>query len=957
MRLLPLIAIITVCTCDITGPNVCLRKEPYTEEVRVSELKPYQSRELKWCFSSTLRCSKLVTKYKIELKSQYFTKWRTVSLCCDGFTLNLNKTRCVPNCSKGCVNGICTHPEVCKCENGYGGSTCSFSCPLSLYGKLCEHDCLCKNNATCDALTGKCTCSKGWRGTHCERPCETGTYGEDCLEACKCDRGECDPVTGDCNCAPGWTGKFCTFRIQKLKTKQSVCTCRNGGSCTLYNKGCKCTPGWIGNNCEQKCDTGYWGPNCSEKCSCFKDGICDHITGKCICPSGYIGYDCSNTCPLDTYGKDCAFNCTCNERGLCSNIDGSCTCYTGWSGNTCNITSNMKLKEHLLCICKNTNFICDDDQKCVCRNGYEGDNCNVPIKNNSFVYGIVALGIILTSAILITCVLSIRSFKITKRYCSANQDEASARRSEQIELETLNNTTRIYSGNNYINNRPDHVYTEIEENYSCYNKLSFNNPIRGVSKDYDKVKQFPKKYIDQVIVSVLKPIINAQNITKYRRSLEIQDITKWKSEPSCCDGYTVNVDKTFCVPRCLEKCVHGECAAPDTCQCYEGYVGFTCNISRPLLLYEKDDPHECLCKNNSTCDSLTGKCSCLEGWKGPYCELPCQPGSYGKNCSETCKCDRGECHHVTGNCTCPSGWTGKFCSDAKLKKHKCTCLNGGSCVGDSNFCVCAPGWFGKQCEQKCSSGYWGQNCRKSCSCFNNVNCNHSTGECICPSGLTGNKCADVCPRGTFGQNCAYKCSCTDHGVCSNIDGVCSCFEGWSGSTCNISLSVNVKDNLSCVCKNNFICDQNNNCVCPDGYEGSNCDLPVMSTMRWIIYGGISLGVLLVCAILTNCVLSITSLRKKNLFYSTNYNAVENRSYGNNEEFPFIPPNNVAKTKNVNLCQDTSRYTPVQHFYEEIKENENPFRYDRLNFFKPNCTTSGQYQEVSPINIMNNKIKK
>jgi len=56
---------------------------------------------------------------------QMIPKWRPVSVCCKGFDRSSNGTHCVPSCSQTCVHGECVEPDVCDCEPGYGGISCS----------------------------------------------------------------------------------------------------------------------------------------------------------------------------------------------------------------------------------------------------------------------------------------------------------------------------------------------------------------------------------------------------------------------------------------------------------------------------------------------------------------------------------------------------------------------------------------------------------------------------------------------------------------------------------------------------------------------------------------------------------------------------------------------------------------------------------------------------------------
>lgn len=80
-------------------------------------------------------------------------------------------------------------------------------CPTGRWGKTCSNDCMCKNNATCDPLTGICSCQRGWSGEDCSEPCPDDTYGLKCSEKCRCAPGSiCDHISGECRCPPGRTG-------------------------------------------------------------------------------------------------------------------------------------------------------------------------------------------------------------------------------------------------------------------------------------------------------------------------------------------------------------------------------------------------------------------------------------------------------------------------------------------------------------------------------------------------------------------------------------------------------------------------------------------------------------------------------------------------------------------------------------------------------------------------------
>lgn len=97
------------------------------------------------------------------------------------------------------------------------------ACPPNRFGAGCEGQCSCKQNATCDSVTGgssnfslqlfhfhcvvmptlktshifyaimfvsgACDCPAGWRGSICDRPCHDGFFGKRCTQRCDCGQG------------------------------------------------------------------------------------------------------------------------------------------------------------------------------------------------------------------------------------------------------------------------------------------------------------------------------------------------------------------------------------------------------------------------------------------------------------------------------------------------------------------------------------------------------------------------------------------------------------------------------------------------------------------------------------------------------------------------------------------------------------------------------------------------
>ncbi|KAF5286326.1 hypothetical protein FQA39_LY04224 [Lamprigera yunnana] len=492
----------------------------YFTTVQVSELKPVQIEEVEWCFSFTFRCSKMVTRLKTFYKTARLSKVRLVKSCCDGYKLDTEKKHCLPVCSESCVHGKCLAPNTCKCDYGYDGPSCNFSCPKGLWGKECEYDCVCENNSTCNVFNGKCNCQAGWKGALCDKRCDNGTYGTDCKEKCNCNHGECNHISGSCSCYPGFSGKFCENSLNTQVLSLDKCTCVNGGTCNLNNNKCICNSGWTGEKCEKTCDFGFWGSNCSSICSCSKGGKCHHATGKCFCLPGFKGPDCLTQRAEGTYGTRCLFTCNCHNQGRCSHVNGMCTCFNGWSGkhceistcknSTCNCSNDVpdldcsdtcsdycnssKTHAYLGCHCPNENYICDTKKGCICKNGSEGDDCGKKELNTLLLYGggvfVIILLLLCAVGIFIICILLIK-YQKSKKFVESSNVTNNLMEEDKIDILT------ILAKNNYIkdrllNNYPNcnnlkamHHYEEIGSLDEQYDSLDHNRPTNSRNLTYD----------------------------------------------------------------------------------------------------------------------------------------------------------------------------------------------------------------------------------------------------------------------------------------------------------------------------------------------------------------------------------------------------------------------------------------------------------------------------------------
>nr|XP_034322597.1 protein draper-like [Crassostrea gigas] len=103
--------------------------------------------------------------------------------------------------------------------------------------------------------------------------------------------------------------------------------------------------------------------------------------------------------------------------------------------------------------------------------------------------------------------------------------------------------------------------------------------------------------------------------------------------------------------------------------------------------------------NCQYCHIETGTChGCKPGYQDYRCELACDKGKYGSECSKTCG----------------------YCRDVK----QCSNINGTCLTG------CDPDYQGDLCKTPCPVGYFGQDCLETCIKSYTCNgCNDVSGSC------------------------------------------------------------------------------------------------------------------------------------------------------------------------------------------------------------------------------------
>ncbi|XP_067666943.1 uncharacterized protein [Haliotis asinina] len=315
------------------------------------------------------------------------------------------------DCSLTYDNCMCTETGVCKCKEGYLGSTCDIRCPETCVNAECNDTRVCTRG-----------CNTGWYGLQCDSPCDGN-----------CESGTCLRNTGYCDkgCTPEWYGDRCNMRCSGNcaselcgRTDGSCSPCKNGFSgyncSTLCPSNCGTSSCMQGNGSCYNCTTGYSGSHCNTSCpdNCATDS-CEQYGAFCAgCKHGFRGLHCNTRCPdkcerchqngitctscnVNWYGERCDKSCDTCLNGTCDITTGSCLhgCQVGAHGLRCHLICNANcLKTKCFRDSGNCTHGCKDgwwgfqcDRRCPkhcarcdrvdagclgCEEYYYGDNCS-----------------------------------------------------------------------------------------------------------------------------------------------------------------------------------------------------------------------------------------------------------------------------------------------------------------------------------------------------------------------------------------------------------------------------------------------------------------------------------------------------------------------------------------------------------------------------------------------------
>ncbi|KAK0067662.1 fibrillin-3, partial [Biomphalaria pfeifferi] len=750
-------------------------------------------------------------------------------------------------CSQLCQNMI--GGFKCSCFNGFkldaDGVSCK-KCSNPYYGKDCASQCVCNGLGTCDNVKG-CICNDGWTGTNCNNDVDeckavldACTGGQICVNTigsytCNCPSGYLK-VNGSCldinECADVLTHN-CSLSVEDCVNNQGgfSCICRSGYArnaqniCEDIDECAKHT-----DNCEQRCENIPGKFNCycrygyrlkADRASCVEE--------KDVCKSVGSTLNCSQSCTVDwttnvascfcKIGYDlvgteqcvdqdeCKFNNLCSYKAGCINTPGSfnCSCPAG-------------------------QMLDNDGRSCVaCGSGKWGINCANDCACSSF-------GTLRCDA-KIGCICKAG---LTGQYCDKDVDEC------------ISGLLKCTSTENCVNTYGSALcqcidgYTRVGDGCQDINECAF-----ATTNNCDQIcENFVGGYVCKCNLGYTYNI--AQNkcvdINECERKMDgCQqgcDNSEGGYRCTCPAGLKLKLDGKSCE-------VDQACNANNSCEeqdhCYKNSTGGEVCYCKAGEVLNPNNQSDCLdvdlC-NGSACtdyctetnDNTTFACSCPSGKKleadGVTCTV-CNEGWYGVGCSDKCSCNAAttsSCDKVTGHCTCKSGYIGSDCAEdineCNINSYNCTANSTCENTPGNYVCKCEAGFFrdGTVCDA-CTDGWYGINCVNQCTCDRtHSTCNASTGKCNCFPGWTGTNCdtdSDECTLASNNCTLANK----PHWVCFNTPGSydCDCDTGYKNNNGNCtgkSQAVTYIYLDECAAASTNKCSQN--CTNTDGSFQCSC---------------------------------------------------------------------------------------------------------------------------------------
>ncbi|NXQ05774.1 PEAR1 protein, partial [Vidua macroura] len=709
-------------------PNVCSYWESFTAPVKESYTKPHVVSSSEPCpggLGLPLPCPKQRVVYRTEYRQAVRTDYRRRYQCCQGYYES--RDSCVPHCSQECVHGRCVAPELCQCEPGWRGPSCSSECDEHFWGLDCGQRCPCHHGAPCDPLTGVCSCPPGFTDPLCSQPCPPGTYGQSCHLSCPCHhQAPCNASTGACLCPPGLSGPLCEVPCPEGMSCTTPCPCQNGGICHPSSSStCVCPHGWMGEICSVPCPPGRFGPGCQGECRCHNGGHCDPHGGQCRCAPGFTGEQCQERCPVGRYGQDCQESCDCANGGQCFHVHGGCLCEAGFQGSRC---------EERHCLPGLYGLHCES--RCLCHPQHSQRTSLIPTWG-----GVLCSPLCKAPSQHSQCPV-LGALGLHGGVCDGTTGHCHCPPGYTDEHCSSLCPSNTFGMNCSGRCSCQHALACSPLDGSCFCKEGWHGPDCSVPCP----------------AGTWGPSCNRSCDCAHGASCDPQSGTchcppGWQG-PRCLQPCPNGTFGAGCGERCV--CAHADGCDPVTgeCHCLPGWTGRQCKQGCPHGSWGRGCRMSCSCRNGASCSPQDGSCTCTPGYRGPSCQRPCPAGRYGKRCSLSCSCANGSsCHPTNGSCLCSPGWRGPRCSQREWGVR-------GS--GEGEWGARGPwlGWREQETElpvatratpvgfwavrshtgPSCAPGTFGLQCDQLCHCPHNATCDPTNGTCPCAPGTTGPRC-------------------------------------------------------------------------------------------------------------------------------------------------------------------------------------------------------------------------
>nr|XP_022290995.1 uncharacterized protein LOC111102503 [Crassostrea virginica] len=134
-------------------------------------------------------------------------------------------------------------------------------------------------------------------------------------------------------------------------------------------------------------------------------------------------------------------------------------------------------------------------------------------------------------------------------------------------------------------------------------------------------------------------------------------------------------------------------------------------------------PPHC-CKDYEVNRLLNSCSSCLPGYHGAKCQLPCRYPSYGQLCQFQCACDEEQCHFING-CVNSSLANRKNQQNEKNSDENLTSSDDRKENRNTQE-ECFPEYYGITCGDECLFPNYGLHCQSKCNC-SKVQCHRISG--------------------------------------------------------------------------------------------------------------------------------------------------------------------------------------------------------------------------------------